>query len=364
MKGEDTEKATRNMTDWQHNLLKWYSANKRDMPWRNTKDAYKIWLSEVILQQTRVTQGWDYYLRFIEKYPTVKHLAAAPEQDVLKLWQGLGYYSRARNLHSAAKSIVANHKGQFPSEYMAIRALKGVGDYTAGAIASIAFNLPYPSVDGNVMRVYSRLFGISTPIDSTEGKRKLNEVVTELVPKQQPGEFNQALMELGALVCIPANPKCDTCPIQVACYAYMHKQTAQFPVKEGKTKQRKRYLNYIVVKSEGKVLMHLRTGKDIWQELHDFPVVETTNPVSETTFIKEKKWQEIIRITSPVILDISAERVHILSHQKLHARFYLIETAGTIKTLPKDCRWIAIKDIEKVAVPRLIEVYIRKKITG
>src|ERR1700677_4872531 len=192
------------MSDWSNKLLKWYEANKRDLPWRNVNDPYKIWLSEVILQQTRVNQGWEYYLRFTEKYPTVKALAAASEHNVLKLWQGLGYYSRARNLHEAAKHVVKEHKGKFPQEYISIRALKGVGDYTAGAIASIAFNLPHPAVDGNVMRVYSRLFGITTPIDSTEGKKEMYQTAIELLPDKNPGTYNQAIMELGALVCLPA----------------------------------------------------------------------------------------------------------------------------------------------------------------
>lgn len=177
------------MGDWRHKLLVWYDANKRDLPWRNINDPYKIWLSEVILQQTRVNQGWNYYLRFIKQYPTVKALAAAPQHDILKLWQGLGYYSRARNLHEAAKSIVKNHKGKFPKDYKSIRALKGVGDYTAGAIASIAYNLPYPAVDGNVMRVYSRLFGIITPVDSAEGKKRLYETAAELLPQKNPGNI-------------------------------------------------------------------------------------------------------------------------------------------------------------------------------
>ncbi len=206
--------------DWREKLLIWYDTYKRNLPWRNITDPYKIWLSEVILQQTRVSQGWEYYLRFIQKYPTVKALAAASEQDVLKLWQGLGYYSRARNLHEAARFIVKEHKGHFPADYDSIRALKGVGDYTAGAIASIAFNLPFPAVDGNVMRVYSRLFGVATPIDSTEGKRLIQEIAVEHLPQHNPGNYNQAVMELGALVCLPSKPDCANCPVQVACYAY------------------------------------------------------------------------------------------------------------------------------------------------
>lgn len=278
------------MSDWRDKLLWWYNANKRDLPWRNIKDPYKIWLSEIILQQTRVNQGWEYYLRFIAKYPTVKALASAPEHDVLKLWQGLGYYSRARNLHAAARFIVEEFKGKFPRDYKPIRALKGVGDYTAGAIASIAFDLPYPAVDGNVMRVYSRLFGITAPIDSTEGKKKLYEIAKELLPAKHPGTYNQAVMELGALVCLPSNPLCESCPVQYACYAYLHKKTANFPIKEGKTKQRNRYFNYLVITYGDKLLIRTRKARDIWQGLHDFPLIETANRTSPAQFIKNKKW--------------------------------------------------------------------------
>jgi len=350
------------MGDWRQKLLVWYDAYKRDLPWRNIKDPYKIWLSEVILQQTRVNQGWEYYLRFIKKYPTVQALASAPEHDVLKLWQGLGYYSRARNLHEAAQFIVKEHHGKFPKDYDSIRALKGVGEYTAGAVASIAFNLPFPAVDGNVMRVYSRLFGITTPIDSTEGKKKLYEVAAELVPAKNPGTYNQAVMELGALICLPSNPVCEDCPVREACYAYSHKKIQDFPVKQNKTKQRSRYLNYLVITHVDKMLIRLRKGKDIWQGLHDFPLIESSKPLTSTSFVKDKKWEEIIHLSKPVIKDVSDEHVHILSHQKLFARFYAIVIKGKTTKIPAGCFWIKIKDIENYAVPKLIDLYIRKKI--
>jgi A/G-specific adenine glycosylase len=350
------------VNDFRQKLLNWYEANKRDLPWRNIKDPYKIWLSEVILQQTRVNQGWEYYLRFIEKYPTVKSLASAPEHDVLKLWQGLGYYSRARNLHFASKSILKEHKGIFPKEYETIRALKGVGEYTAGAIASIAFDLPHPAVDGNVMRVYSRLFGITTPVDSTEGKKKIFQIAVELLPAKNPGTYNQAVMELGAMVCLPAKPDCQNCPVQDACYAYSHKKVSDFPVKEGKTKQRNRHLNYLVITQGDKILIRLRGAKDIWQGLHDFPLVESAKAIPETKFVKDKKWEELIHLSKPVIKDVSEEYVHILSHQKLYTRFYQISATGKIAKLPVNCFWIKIKDLENYAVPRLIDIYIRKKL--
>ncbi len=346
------------MNDWSPKLLKWYEANKRDLPWRGVNDAYKIWLSEVILQQTRVNQGLEYYNRFTEKYPTVSKLAAASEHDILKLWQGLGYYSRARNMHHAAKEIVAIHKGKFPVTYESIRALKGVGDYTAAAITSIAYKLPYPVVDGNVFRVYSRLLGISTPIDSTEGKKKIWEAAAELLPKSNPGIYNQAVMELGALCCTPKNPNCTECPLQTACYAYSHKLTNKLPVKQGKTKVRDRYLNYLVIEKGDSLLLHNRKGKDIWKGLNDFPCIETEEAISLEKLIATKEWKAIFSANKPVIESVAGPYKHILSHQRLNAQFLKIKTSKSIKKLPQDCFWVEKKKISKYAVPRLIERYI------
>lgn len=342
-------------------MLLWYNSNKRDLPWRNISDPYKIWLSEVILQQTRVNQGWDYYLRFIEKYPTVSALAAAKQQDVLKLWQGLGYYSRARNLHEAAQFVVNEYKGKFPKDYVSIKSLKGVGEYTAGAIASIAYNIAVPAVDGNVMRVYSRLFGITTPVDSTNGKKEIYEIARELVPPDFPGIYNQAVMELGAMVCVPAKPDCINCPVQEACYAYAHKMMLNFPIKQGKTKQRNRYFNYLVITHTDKILIRLRGAKDIWQGLHDFPMFESNKSIATGEFLKNKMWKEVMSIVKPRMEDASEEYVHILSHQKLYARFYAIHSIGKITDIPPGCFWIKIKDLKKYAVPKLIDLYIRKK---
>jgi len=350
------------LSDWREKLISWYNSNKRELPWRGISDPYKIWLSEVILQQTRVNQGWEYYLRFIEKYPTVKALANAPRQDVLKLWQGLGYYSRARNLHEAAGFILKEHKGKFPHEYDSIRRLKGVGDYTAGAIASIAYNLPFPAVDGNVMRVYSRLFGITTPIDSTKGKKEIYELAKSILLHNIPGTYNQAVMELGAMVCVPAKPNCDDCPVQAACYAYSHKMVMDLPIKQGKTKQRNRYFHYLVITHKDKVLIRQRNKKDIWHGLHDFPSIETNKPVIPSKFMKDKMWKELMTLSKPTVKDISEEYVHILSHQKLYARFYRIAVVGKITTLPEDCFWIKTDELENYAVPKLIDLYIRKKI--
>jgi A/G-specific adenine glycosylase len=346
------------MSDWSHKLLKWYEVNKRDLPWRGTNDPYKIWLSEVILQQTRVNQGWDYYNRFTEKYPTVSKLAAASEHDILKLWQGLGYYSRARNMHHAAKEIVAKYKGQFPTDYESIRALKGVGDYTAAAVASIAYKLPYAVVDGNVLRVYSRLLGISAPIDSTEGKKKIWEAAAELLPKNNPGNYNQAIMELGALCCTPKSPNCPECPVQSTCYAYEKKQTSKLPVKQGKTKVRDRFLNYIVISKGDSVLLRNRKGNDIWKGLNDFPCIETEKSISPDKLISGKELKAMLSTVKPVIESVSTPYKHILSHQKLNAQFIKIKIGKTLKKLPPDCSWVEKKNINKYAVPRLIERYI------
>jgi A/G-specific adenine glycosylase len=348
------------MSNWSHKLLKWYEVNKRELPWRGVKDPYKIWLSEIILQQTRVNQGWDYYNRFVEKYPTVSKLASASEHEVLKLWQGLGYYSRARNMHHAAKQIMQQHKSKFPKDYEAIRALKGVGDYTAAAITSIAYNLPYPVVDGNVLRVYSRLLGISTPIDSTEGKKKIWEAAEELLDKKNPGTYNQAVMELGALCCTPKNPNCAECPVQASCYAYAHKQTAILPIKEGKTKVKERFLNYIVIVHGNKILIHNRQKKDIWKGLHDFPCIETVKRTSPEKVMLSKEWKDIFHSNKPIIKSVSEPYTHILSHQRLNAVFIKTEVNKALKKLPENCLWVERKNIDTYAVPRLIEQYISK----
>lgn len=350
------------MNDWRNKLLKWYEVNKRDLPWRGIDDAYKIWLSEVILQQTRVNQGWDYYNRFTEKYPTVTDLAKASEHDVLKLWQGLGYYSRARNMHHAAKEIVSKHKGKFPIEHESIRALKGVGDYTAAAIASIAYKLPYPVVDGNVFRVYSRVLGVKEPIDSTEGKKKIWAAAAELLPKSNPGTYNQAVMELGALCCTPKNPNCPECPIREACYAYEYKLTDKLPIKQGKTKQRNRYFNYLVITQGKKILMHERKDKDIWIGLNDFPCIETEKPETIEKLAKHKEWKAILGSSKPVIESISEPVKHILSHQKLYATFIKLKINVVPKKLPDNCFWADIKNIGKYAVPRLIDSYLSRNL--
>ena len=277
-------------------LAKWYDKNKRDLPWRRTKDPYRIWVSEIILQQTRIEQGWDYYLRFLEKFPILRALASAEEEEVLKLWQGLGYYSRARNMHAAAKEIMNLHQGIFPKTYEEIRKLKGIGDYTAAAISSIAFGIPSPVVDGNVLRLFSRFFGIRDPVDTQKGKTTVLEKAKELISPEHPGDFNQAIMEFGALQCKPT-PDCKTCPLKPGCVAFQQNRIAEFPVKSKKQRQRTRYFHYLfIITGKGKkrsVFLKKRTGNDIWKNLFDFPLIETEKAVSHKKLILLKEWNDL-----------------------------------------------------------------------
>jgi A/G-specific adenine glycosylase len=343
-------------------ITHWYLQNKRDLPWRYTKDPYLIWLSEIILQQTRVDQGMNYYLKFASEFPTVDLLARADNEKVMKLWQGLGYYSRARNLHEAAKTIHILHKNKFPSSYNEIRSLKGVGEYTASAIASFAFDLPHAVVDGNVYRVLSRVFGIETPIDSTSGKKDFLELANQLLNVKDPGTHNQAIMEFGALQCKPVNPDCKSCPLSSKCYAFEKKMVAALPVKAKKTKVRDRYFNYIVLQNKGFTIINKRLAKDIWTNLYDFPLIETKQRLTETKFLASKEWNQLIGRNKFEIRSVSGDYKHILSHQKIYARFWEIECLEELKkVLPEEAIIIRQKEIQKYAVPRLIETYLQNK---
>jgi A/G-specific adenine glycosylase len=342
-------------------LLKWYSLNKRDLPWRRTNSAYKIWLSEIILQQTKVSQGLSYYLKFISNYPTVKDLAEADENQVLKDWQGLGYYSRARNLHSAAKFVMTNHNGEFPAEYQEIRKLKGVGDYTAAAVASFAFNLPFAVVDGNVYRVLSRIFGIDTPIDSSSGKKEFATLAQLLLSKGEPAEYNQAIMEFGALQCVPKSPNCEVCPFADSCVAYKTSQVQILPFKEKKLKQRKRYLNYIIIESGEELLINKRDSKGIWQNLYDFPMVETTRSTSKSALLENESFLQLMNQTNCTFQATSKERKHILSHQILYAKFYHIYVSGPLDEIQGNFERISKADLVKKPIPKLIENYLKEE---
>lgn len=335
-------------------LITWYLKNKRELPWRKTTNPYFIWLSEIILQQTRVDQGLDYYLRFINSYPTVFELANAQENEVLKLWQGLGYYSRARNLHASAKYIVNECKGEFPNTFKEIIKLKGVGDYTASAIASISFNEPTAVVDGNVYRVLSRYFGIDTPINSTKGIKEFKALAQEVIDTDDPATHNQAIMEYGARMCKPQKPDCYICPLNNSCVALASKKVDSLPVKIKKLKIKNRYFNYMVVHtSDGFTVINERKGKGIWQNLYQFPLIETQRVIDLEELIQEKEFKSLFGLQDLTIQQFnSVPIVHKLSHQHLYTTFWVIDTKDLAQaTTP----W---KMVDKYPVPILIHNFI------
>jgi len=341
-------------------IIAWYNQNKRDLPWRNTKNPYFIWLSEIILQQTRVEQGMAYYLAFSSTFPTVKQLANANNEKIMKMWQGLGYYSRARNLHSTAKIITTDYKGKFPDSFDEILKLKGIGEYTAAAIVSFAYNKPHAVVDGNVYRVLARVFGIKIPIDSSKGKKEFLVLANKLLDKSNPATYNQAIMEFGAMQCKPVNPNCNQCVLQSMCYAYEKKQIELLPIKEKKTKVRNRYFNYIIFKHKNTIAIKKRTEKDIWINLFDFPLIETDTELSADAFLKSKEWKALIGKQKYIVKNVSKDYKHILSHQKIYARFFEIETQKSLHTfLPKSNLVIPSKELKKYAIPRLVDKYLK-----
>jgi A/G-specific adenine glycosylase len=302
-------------------IIDWYNQNKRALPWRETTDPYKIWLSEIILQQTRVVQGLPYYLRFIQKFPTVKSLAKAEEKEVLRLWQGLGYYSRARNLHRCAKTVVDEYESRFPSTFVGLQKLPGIGPYTAAAISSIAFREPVAVVDGNVFRVLARIFGIDLDITTSEGKNYFFKKANELIPKEQPDLFNQAMMELGATWCTPKNPKCDECIFKKSCVALKQGMVGMLPVKGKKIKVRKRYLHYVIFKQGKKIAMKKRESKDIWHGLYDFQL-EESNRRQRPQAVLAKEFSDKLLVGAKTVGPIK----HILSHQQLIIHFTWIKS--------------------------------------
>lgn len=313
------------------NLQKWYLENKRELPWRDTKDPYKIWLSEIILQQTQVIQGLPYYEKFIRKYPKVETLANAPEDQLMRDWQGLGYYSRARNLHYSAKHISSKLNGDFPETYEDILKLKGVGKYTAAAIASFAFKESKAVVDGNVIRVISRLFAMDEPVDQNPGQKKIEELAGEIIDSKNPDLHNQAIMELGAMICTPKNPKCQICPLNNKCEALAQSRQSDFPIKTKKIKIRNRYFYYLVILSQDKILMRKRGEKDIWQNLYDFPLLEFEKDVIEKNLLEDKSIKELIK-EGFRIEEITPYQKHLLSHQRIWAKFIILQNEKTINT--------------------------------
>ncbi len=346
-------------------LLAWYQKNKRDLPWRHTQDPYKICLCEIIMHQTRIAQGLAYYNRFVEKFPTPRALAAASEDEVLKLWQGLGYYSRARNLHAAAKSI----RGVFPKTYDGVRALKGVGDYTAAAICSIAYNMPCSVLDGNVYRVLARVFGIATPIDSTAGKKQFSQLAQALLDKKRPGDYNQAIMDFGATVCTPQAPQCAACALANICEARKKGLVEKLPVKAQKTKISTRYFHYIYVAQGKFTWLHRRGPGDVWQNLYELPLVETDGDKLESAAVQLKKWFGAAKIFPPHpafghplpqgrggrFLPLK----HVLSHQVIYAYIYKVKVPPA-RRVPDGFIKIAAHDLPKYAVSRLVQKLVEK----
>lgn len=339
------------MTDFSQKILTWYSLNKRDLPWRNISDPYKIWVSEIILQQTRIVQGYDYYLRFISAFPDVKALAEAEEDAVLHMWQGLGYYSRARNIHVAAKQVMELWQGEFPTTYEGIRSLKGIGDYTAAAISSFAFHQPYAVVDGNVYRVLSRYFGIEIPIDTTQGKKYFAALAQQLLPIQHNADYNQGLMDFGATQCLPASPNCEMCVLNGACVAYNAHRVGDFPIKSRKLKTKERFFVYIKVVTPQGVWLTRRGGNDIWQGLYEYPLIEfdhtpTMAELLQTDFVKQLpqggRWKMV-----------KEHYRHVLTHQVIWADLY---TLTFDSALPAPAQYIVVANdtCGQYAMPQLI----------
>lgn len=382
--------------EFANTIISWFRENGRALPWRETRDPYAIWLSEIILQQTRIAQGWEYWERFMAQYPTVEDLAAAHEDEVLKLWQGLGYYSRARNLHAAAKQIVA--LGHFPDTLEGIKQLKGVGDYTAAAIGSFAFDIPAAVVDGNVYRVLARYFGIDTPINSTQGKKEFAALAQSLLPSSKASDFlslspasdtlsssspvaayNQAMMDFGAIQCTPQSPKCLLCPLAETCEAMRSNRVAELPVKQKTLKVKTRHLSYIYIRCKGETAIHRRGEGDIWQGLWEpfnasdiaeacaSPSSAQPSPSSAKTSTSPTKFSPFkselaasLHLSNVDGLQLLAQDVkHVLTHRILLADFYLLETEARPQ-LPDDYIWIKEEEIEDYGIPRLIELMLEK----
>jgi A/G-specific adenine glycosylase len=334
--------------EFSKNLRAWYRKNGRKLPWRGTKEAYKIWLSEIILQQTRVNQGLPYYKKFLENFPSIEDLAGASEDQILRLWQGLGYYSRARNLHAAAKQVVSEFGGDFPADYNQLRSIKGVGDYTASAIASFAFDLPHSVVDGNVYRFLSRFFGVDVPIDSTEGKKAFAALAQELMDADFAAEHNQAMMEIGSQVCKPISPNCDDCPFSMACHALLYNKVSDLPVKGKKLTSKKRYFHYFLITDGSYTYIRRRNEKDIWQGLYELPLVEVFEAAD---FLPEIP--AVTQLLRPTMKSFPFTRKHILSHQELHASFWTVKVDAT-HAAKGDFIKVHQADLEKYAFPQLI----------
>lgn len=334
-------------------IQNWYGQHKRDLPWRNTQDAYTIWLSEIILQQTRVEQGTPYFHRFLEKYPTVAAFAEASEDGILKLWQGLGYYSRGRNMLATARQVVADYQGVFPAKYQDLIKLKGIGGYTAAAISSFADNEAKAVVDGNVYRVLARWFGVDEPVNSPKGKKVFQALADEVLDRNQPGNHNQAMMEFGAMLCKPRNPACNICPVREGCNAYQTKRVSLLPVKLKTVKIRERYFDYFLITDQDRFLLHKRSINDIWANMYDLPLIEHLAYLP----IEELPSSDLFKAyfgDQAVIVSCSAVQKHILTHQRIFARFIHLKTNPQKIDMQPSWFFASADDLEKLAMPKII----------
>ncbi|RPH31334.1 MAG: A/G-specific adenine glycosylase [Bacteroidales bacterium] len=344
--------------DFKNIIIIWYNQNRRDLPWRNTENPYYIWIAEVILQQTRVAQGLGYYNRFISTFPTIKDLANADIDKVMKVWQGLGYYTRARNLHGAAKQIMAEYNGLLPTSYQELLKIKGLGPYSAGAIASFAFKLAVPAIDGNVYRVLSRIFGVFASPETSAGKKEFYTLTMELIDKRHPDTFNQALLDFGAMQCVPRSPNCLACPFNDICYAYRNNLINQLPLKGKRIATRDRFLNYIIIRYKDSTFIQKREAGDIWTSLYEFPLIETANQVEIDLLIIEPLWSEFFGKERLKILHSSQPIKHILSHQTLYTKFIIVEIDKPTYYLKTNYLKIPIPNIQDYSIPKVIDNFL------
>jgi A/G-specific adenine glycosylase len=346
-------------------LLQWQKGVNRPMPWKGEKNPYLIWLSEIILQQTRVEQGLPFFLRFKEKYPTITHLANAPEDEVMRLWQGLGYYSRARNLHTTAKMVRDNFEGNFPSNYADVLSLKGVGEYTAAAIVSFAYEMPYPVVDGNVYRVLSRFFGIKTAIDNPKAKKEFTALAATLIQQaKQPSVYNQAIMDFGALQCKPATPDCKICVLKDNCFAFNNKVVDTLPAKEKKIKVKERFFHYLVLKQHPVIYIRKRPAGDIWHNLYDFQLIEATRLLTLKEIMAHPTWENIFGSLKIKVAPSPVSATQKLTHQKINALFFEVVLPNDSlhhSLIEKNMIAAEAKKLNNFAFPKIVDWYIQNK---
>lgn len=342
---------TKQLIHWHH------TANDRQLPWKAEKDPYKIWLSEIILQQTRAQQGLPYYLNFLKAYPTIRKMAAADDEEVYRIWQGLGYYNRCRNMLATARYISNDLKGKFPTAYESILALKGIGPYTAAAIASFAYGLPHAVVDGNVYRVLARYFGMDTPSDGTEGKKLFHALAQELLYRQDSAAYNQAIMDLGATVCTPQKPQCGDCPLQKQCVAYRQDMVLLLPVRAKKLKVKERYFNYLLLKHNDNIWVHKRSGKDIWHNLHEFFLIETDQITGMKALLAIKEYKKLFSGNKAKHIGDFKQQ---LTHQTIHSHFYEVSVDNPDIEALANGKWVTVNDLKKIAFPKTIVSFLEK----